>query len=104
MSVFSQAIRREDASAAIYLSVSRKLIEDHHAFQVKKDGEWHDYTAGTQLFAIIRTRTWENNTTGEEMLDADVLNIYAVPNRSLVAATVPEDTNDLGSLGGFRSD
>ena len=104
MSVFSQAIRREDASAAIYLSVSRKLIDDHHAFQVKKNGEWHDYTAGTQLFAIIRTRTWENNTTGEEMLDADVLNIYAVPNRSLVAATVPEDTNDLGSLGGFRSD
>jgi len=104
MSVFSQAIRREDASAAIYLSVSRRLIEDFHAFQVKRDGEWLDYTAGTQVFAVIKTRTWENNTTGEQMLDSDVLNIYAIPNRSRIAATVPDDTNDLGSLGGFRSD
>ena len=104
MSVFSQAIRREDASAAVYLSVSRRLIDDHHAFQVKKGEEWLDYTAGTQVFAVIKTRTWANNTTGEEMLDADVLNIYAIPNRSRIAATVPDDTNDLGSLGGFRSD
>jgi len=104
MSLFSQAIRRDDSNAAIYLSVSKKLLDDFHAFQVNQGDGWFDYTAGTQVFAVIRTRTWENNTTGEQMLDADALNIYAIPNRSHIAAATPDEANDLGSLGGFRSD
>ena len=88
----------------MWVSVSRTLIEKHHAFQVKKHGEWYDFVKPTQVFIVVRSRTWQNND-GDINYDYDALNVVApYPNRSSVAQKTTDDANDIGGLDNFRSD
>ena len=104
LAIYSQSLRNENPDASIWISVSRTLIEKHHAFQVKKDGEWHDFVKPTQVFVVVRSRTWQNQE-GDINFDYDALNVVApYPNRASIAQKTTDDANDMGGLDGFRSD
>ena len=104
LAIYSQSLRNENPDASVWISVSRTLIDKHHAFQVKKNGEWYDFVKPTQVFIVVRSRTWQNND-GDTNYDYDALNVVApYPNRSSIAQTTTEDANDMGSLGNFRGD
>jgi hypothetical protein len=103
MTLFTQSLRRENANESRWIDISNHLKMKHHAFQVKKGNEWFDYTKGTRVFAIVRSRTWES-TSGDINLSLDGLNIHAIPLYSIVASKPPPKTNDLSGLDGFSFD
>lgn len=99
----SNSMRRDDPNAALYLNVSKHLETTHNAFKVFKNGEWREYTTGTQVIVVGKSRTYENNS-GEVALNIDAYNIYAIPSRSFLAESPTDESNDLGGLDGFRGD
>jgi len=103
MRISSNSMRREDANSALYINLSKGLEEHHNAFKVNKNDEWREYTTGTQVIVVGKTRTYERND-GDIGLNIDAYNIYAIPSRAFIAETPTEDSNDLGGLDGFRSD
>jgi len=103
MRISSNSMRREDANSALYVNVSKGLEENHNAFKVNKNNEWREYTTGTQVIIVGKTRTYQKDN-GDIALNIDGFNIYAIPSRAFIAETPTEDSNDLGGLEGFRSD
>jgi hypothetical protein len=103
MRVSSQSLRREDANAAIYINISKHLDDFHNAFNVRRDGDWLPYTTGTQVIVVGKSRTYEKDN-GDINLSVDAYNVYAIPSRAFLGETPSDDSNDLDSLGGFRSD
>lgn len=104
MALMSQSLRREDANASLWIQVTRYLKEKHNAFSVNRNGKWNAYAKGSQVIAIVTSRTWENRETGEVMLNLDANNIYAIPTRTRDASEPTAESNDLGGLDGFRGD
>ena len=103
MRISSNSMRREDANSALYLNLSKGLEDHHYAFKVNKNEEWVEYTTGTQVIVVGKTRTYERND-GDIGMNIEAFNIYAIPSRAFIAETPTEDSNDLGGLDGFRSD
>jgi hypothetical protein len=99
----SNSMRRDDPNAALYLNVSKHLETAHHAFKVNKNGEWKNYTTGTQVIVVGKSRTYQKDN-GDVALNIDAYNIYAIPSRSFLAETPTDESSDLGGLSGFRGD
>ena len=97
MTIASQSLRRDDPNASMWVDVSRRLVNDHHAFKVKKADGWHDYTKGSRVWAIVRTRSWEA-TSGDLNINMDAKAVYAMPLRSIVAPKIDADVNSLSHL------
>lgn len=97
LTIASQSLRRDDPNASMWVDVSRRLVNDHHAFKVKKADGWHDYTKGSRVWAIVRTRSWEA-TSGDLNINMDAKAVYAMPLRSIVAPKIDADVNSLSHL------
>jgi|TARA_R110002051_G_scaffold305617_1_gene375663 hypothetical protein len=104
MTLMSQSLRREDSNASMWLNVTRYLKDKHNAFNVFKNGRWNGYAKGSQVIAVVTSRTWENRETGDILLNLDANNVYAIPTRTRVAPEPTDEANDLGGLDGFRGD
>lgn len=104
MTLMSQSLRREDSNASLWLNVTRYLKEKHNAFSVFKNGKWGGYAKGSQIIAVVTTRTWENRETGDILLNLDANNIFAIPTRTIDAPEPTAESNDLSGLDGFRGD
>lgn len=96
----SNSLRRDDPKASLWIDVSRYLVENQHAFKVKKADGWKDYASGSRIWVVVRSRTWEG-TDGGLNLNLDGLGVYAMPLRSIIAQTPPEDANDISYTDGF---
>ena len=103
MTLMSQSLRREDSNASLWLNVTRYLKDQHNAFNVNRNGTWKGYAKGSQVIAVVTTRTWENQE-GDVMLNLDANNIFAIPSRTLDASEPTAEANDLSGLAGFRGD
>lgn len=96
----SNSLRREDPKANLWIDLSRHLVEQHNALQVKKADGWKDYAGGSRLWVVVRSRTW-TGTNGDVNLNLDGLSVYAMPLRSIVAQKAPESANDLSHTDRF---
>jgi len=101
MTLMSQSLRREDSNASQWLNVTRYLKEHHNAFNVSRNGTWRGYAKGSQVIAVVTSRTWESND-GNINLNLDAANVYAIPSRAINAPEPSEESNDLSGLSGFR--
>jgi len=99
LTLTSQSLRRDDPNASQWIDVSRLLVNKHKAFKVKKADGWNDYTKGSRVWCIVRTRSWESNT-GDLNINMDAKSVYAMPLRSIVAPKVDDSVNDLSHLDG----
>tara|TARA_R100001440_G_scaffold35191_1_gene54152 strand:+ start:13383 stop:14690 length:1308 start_codon:yes stop_codon:yes gene_type:complete len=96
----SNSLRREDAGASLWVDVSRYLVDEQHAFKVKKADGWRDYASGSRVWVIVRSRTWAG-TDGSLNMNLDAKSLYAMPLRSIVAREAPADANDISHTDGF---
>ena len=100
LTLMSNSLRNMDSNASIWVDVSRKLVT-MGAFNVVKNNETHTYAKGSQVFAVVQTRSWVD-TMGETRLSFAAKNVWASALRSIIAEDVPEDAGDMGDFGGFR--
>lgn len=103
MTLMSQSLRREDSNASLWLNVTRYLKDSHNAFNVNRNGVWKGYAKGSQIIAVVTSRTWESQE-GNINLNLDAANIYAIPTRAINAPEPTAEANDLSGLDGFRGD
>lgn len=66
-----------------------------------KNNETHTYAKGSQVFAVVQTRSW-TDSIGDIRLSFNAKNVWASPLRSIIAEDVPEDAGDMNDFGGFR--
>ena len=102
MAITSQSLKREDPDGKIWCDASRKLV-NLGAFNVVKNGDVSRFAKGSQIFVLMQSRKYQNNTTGDFDLSFSARNVYASPLRAIVEVSVPEDSGDVGDFSGFRS-
>lgn len=100
LSISNQVLRRENPNARVGVKVSGVLHDDHHAMEMKKNGEWVKFARGSRVWVVGRTNVYQT-TDGETRANVEAVGIYAVPKKSIPYQEPSADSNDLGNLNGF---
>ena len=100
LSISNQLLRRENPNARVGVKIPGLVRDNHHGMEMKKDGEWMRFAAGSRLWVVGRTNVYQT-TDGETRCNVEACGVYAVPKKSIPFREPSEDSNDLGNLSGF---